>query len=577
MVRMKTASTQDKVLRIPRDRAISSPGVGRQLVWIPATLLALFVLQSLWFIRTQSLTYDEPGDIRGGVEAWQQGRFETWTEHPPLGRMWSTLLLARTHVGISLEPLTFGYRVTAMQPGPEWVAWHTRPMNTLLGVMLGVALWFATRRLFSEGSANVALALFAFTPSLIAHFSLSTTDGAGTLFIFLVAFQLVRWRRHPSRGQTALVGLVLGGLLLSKMYAPPLVLLALVLMLLLKPEGVALRPAQWNWKPMLVALVLALVTLWAGYFFHVSHLKVADGQVTVTYPNRPVKTLATKTHLRINTVVPAGEFFEGLREVALSNKRGRPAWFFGKIYPAGGVKLYYPAAVVLKWPTILSALFLASLLMGVRKVCRVPADLLVMCAFAVVFLFFAIQSKYDIGERHILPLYPFVLLIAGSFWEHVKARKAGLRFNFEWLSRTRVINFNIVALLLVLALNAADALRSAPDYLTYFNILVKPANSWRYLTDSNLDWGQGLIALRDYEFQHPNETLRLAYFGSINPALYGVRATPPAPEDRAEGKVVIGASCLSGQVLTDPNSYRWLLSYPPKEMIDRSMFVYDTK
>jgi len=534
-------------------------------------------MQSFWFIQTQSLTYDEPAHIIAGVDAWRHGRFEVWNDHPPLGRLWLTLPMMRVDSQYAWRQLPNGYRVEAMQPGPEEIAALIRPMNTLLGIFLGIALWFATRRLFSEGAANVALALFAFTPSLIAHFSVATTDGIGTLFIFLVAFQLVRWRHRPTWLQTAILGLALGGLLLAKFYAPPLVLLALVLMLLLKPEGVALRPAQWNWKPMLVALVLALVTLWAGYFFHVSHLKVADGQVTVTYPNRPVKTLATKTHLRINTVVPAGEFFEGLRDVALSNKRGRPAWLFGKIYPTGGIKLYYPAAVVLKWPTILSALFLASLLMGVRKVCRVPADLLVMCAFAVVFLFFAIQSKYDIGERHILPLYPFVLLIAGSFWEHVKARKAGLRFNFEWLSRTRVINFNIVALLLVLALNAADALRSAPDYLTYFNILVKPANSWRYLTDSNLDWGQGLIALRDYEFQHPNETLRLAYFGSINPALYGVRATPLAPEDRAEGKVVIGASCLSGQVLTDPNSYRWLLSYPPKEMIDRSMFVYDTK
>jgi hypothetical protein len=232
---------------------------------------------------------------------------------------------------------------------------------------------------------------------------------------------------------------------------------------------------------------------------------------------------------------------------------------------------------VLKWPPILLALVIASLLLGVRKVCRAPGDLLIMCAFAVVFLFFAIQSKYDIGERHILPLYPFALLIAGSIWEHVEARQAGLRLEFHWLLRTRVINFNIVALLLVLALNAADALRSAPDYLTYFNILVKPANSWRYLTDSNLDWGQGLIALREYEFQHPGEQLRLAYFGSVNPALYGVRAIPLAPEDRTLGKIVIGASYLSGQVLTDPGGYRWLLSYPPREMIDRSMCVYDTQ
>jgi 4-amino-4-deoxy-L-arabinose transferase-like glycosyltransferase len=469
-----------------------------------------------------------------------------------------------------------GYRVESIQPGPEDIAARIRPMGTLLGIILGIVLWFAARRLFSEGAANVTLALFVFTPSLIAHYSVANTDGMGTFFIFLVAYQLVRWWHKPNWLQTVPLGIFLGGLLLARFYAPPLVLLALVLMLVLKPEGAALRPAQWNWRPAVVALVLALITLWAGYFFHVSHFKVADGQVTATFPNRGLKTWATKSQLHINTIVPAGEFFEGLREVALSH-RGPPAWFFGKIYPTGGVKLYYPATIILKWPTILLALILASLLMGVRRVCRAPGDLLVMCTFALVFLFFAIQSKYDIGERHILPLYPFALLIAGSMWEHVKALPAKIGFDVNTWWGVRTINLNIIALLLVVALNAADALRVAPDYLTYFNILVKPANSWGYLTDSNLDWGQGLISLRDYEWQHPREQIYLAYFGSINPALYGVRATPLAPEERVTGRVVIGASCLSGQALPDPNSYRWLLSYPPLQMMDRSMFVYEVR
>jgi len=287
---------------------------------------------------------------------------------------------------------------------------------------------------------------------------------------------------------------------------------------------------------------------------------VGDGKVIATFPNRAEKTWATKANTHVSAYIPAGEFVEGLREVAFSNKHGRPAWFLGKIYPTGGIKMYYPAAIVLKWPAVLLVLFLASLLMGVRKTCRNPSDLLAMCAFGVVFLFFAIQSKYDIGERHILPLYPFALLIAGAIWEHVKTRRAAM-----------------IVLLLLLALNAADALRSAPDYLSYFNVLVKPANSWRYLTDSNLDWGQGLIALREYELKHPEETIRLAYFGSVDPALYGVRAAPLALGEHAEGTVVAGASVLSGQVLADPISYRWLLPFPPTQMIDRSMFVFDTR
>jgi hypothetical protein len=531
--------------------------------WIPALLLTIFALQSLWFIGTQSLTYDEPGHIIAGLQAWQHGQFEMWTDHPPLGRFWLMLPLARAQVAITSEALPRGYRVTVMQPGPEWLAWHTRPMNTLLGIALGVTLWFAARRLFSEGAANVSLALFAFTPSLIAHFSVTTTDGIGALFVFLVASQVVLWRRNPTRGQTVLMGLVLGGLLLAKLYTPPEMLLALILMLVpRRDDGSTLASLRsWNsappraksarfgvpWKPMLAALGIAMLTWWAGYLFHVSHLKVGDGQVIATFPNRSLKTWATKSKAQLSLLVPAGEYIEGFREVALSNRRGREAWFLGKIYPKGGIKAYYPVAIALKWPTILLLLFFGSLILGVRKTCRAPGDLLITCLFGLVFLAFALQSRFAIGERHILPLYPFALLIAGSIWEHARKHRLG-----------------VAVVILALCLNAADALRYAPDYLAYFNIFVKPENSWRLLTDSNLDWGQG-------------ETLHLAYFGSVDPTLYGIRALPLPPGEPVAGKVVVGASCLSGQVLDDSSGYRWLWTYKPERVLDHAMWVFDTK
>ena len=321
-------------------RAGARPGI-REL-WLPTFLLALFAAQSLWFIGTQSLTYDEPAHIIAGAEAWQQSKFEHWNDHPPLGRLWLTLPLARSRTNFAWEQMPVGFRVIMMRPGPEWMAWHTRPMNTLLGIALGLAIWFASRRLFSAGAANVALALFAFTPSLIAHFSVATTDGIGALFIFLTAFQLVRWRSNPTRKQLVLMGLVLGGLLLSKFYAPPLVLLALGLMLVLKRRGGLASPRRWNWEPALAAFAIALAVLWAGYFFHFSRLKIGDGQVVASFPHRPAKVWATKSGLHLTAMVPAGEFFEGLREVALSNRRGRPAWFLGQIYPKGGIQALLP-------------------------------------------------------------------------------------------------------------------------------------------------------------------------------------------------------------------------------------------
>ncbi len=527
---------------------------------IPCILLALFAIQSLWFIKTQSLTYDEPAHIIAGSEAWRMGRFERWNDHPPLGRLWLTLPIAATSLVYDVQFTDRDFLITRLNPGPEWLAWRTRPMNTLLGIALGVALWFATRRIFSEGAANVALALFAFTPSLIAHFSVATTDGIGALFIFLVAVQLIRWRHRQTASQTTLMGLLLGGLLLSKFYAPPLVLLALLLMLFISPDKSRLFSIRLNWQPVLGALAIALLVLWAGYFFHVSHLEIGNGQVRATFPNREVRQWSSSSGLHLSTIVPAGEFVEGLREVARNNHHGRPAWFLGKIYPQGGILAYYPVAIALKWPTVVLVLLILSLTFRMHGRSCAPGDLFLMLLFPLIFFIFALNAKYNIGERHILPLYPFALLVAGGGWE-----------------RARRSNLGKALVILALCLNAADALRYAPDYLSYFNVFVRPQNSWRQLTDSNLDWGQGLIALRNYQQQHPDEPLHLAYFGSVDPALYGIKALPLTGNDGPKGMVVVSPTLLSGQNLTDSDAFHWLWAYEPKQVIDHCLWVYDVK
>ena len=150
------------------------------------------------------------------------GKFERWNDHPPLGRLWLTLPIARTPLDTKVQFTDRDFLVTRMQPGPEWLAWHTRPMNTLLGLALGIALWFATRTAsFLKAPLTLRWRLFAF--HAFAHCALLGCDhrrALGRCFIFLVAVQFVRWRHSRTAAQTVLMGLLLGGLLLSKFYAP---------------------------------------------------------------------------------------------------------------------------------------------------------------------------------------------------------------------------------------------------------------------------------------------------------------------------------------------------------------------
>ena len=62
-----------------------------------------------------------------------------------------------------------------------------------------------------------------------------------------------------------------------------------------------------------------------------------------------------------------------------------------------------------------------------------------------------------------------------------------------------------------------------PDYLSYFNETIgDPQNGWRYLSDSNIDWGQDLPALAEFVEENEIDRISLAYFGAGSPAFYAI-------------------------------------------------------
>jgi hypothetical protein len=353
------------------------------------------------------------------------------------------------------------------------------------------------------------------------------------------------------------LGLMLGLLLLAKFSTAPMYVMALLWMLLLGADKVFKTPAQWNWGKTAASLLLALFVLWAGYFFHVSRLIVHDGTLTATFPNwsEPI-VKPVHRHTNYSVLIPAGEYVEGFRELVRHNRQGQAAFFLGQVSTRGGWKLYYPVVILLKWPTIVLALSLIGLAIVVRKKVRVPPDFWIMASFPALYMAMAIFARFNIGDRHVLPMYPFAILFTAAVWEWARQKPSA------------------IALLMLLAvLNAADGLRFAPGYLSYFTPFVRPAESYRLLTDSNLDWGQGLLALREYQRSHPSEPIALSYFGSIDPRFYGIQANELGSQ-HVSGTVVVSATNLSGQFLADSEQYRWLLQQKPVAILDHSLYVF---
>jgi 4-amino-4-deoxy-L-arabinose transferase-like glycosyltransferase len=549
---------------VPRDGSAESTRPPKTRLIIPAFLCLLYLAQCTWFIGTQSLTNDEPLHIFAGLDSWRHGRFERFNDHPPLVYLLLTLPLlpVGTEIYLPTEPawadITGIPRAERMSPSPEAIAWRARSLNAVLGVILGLLLWTAARRYYSEGAANFVLALFAFSPSLVAHFSVAINDGAVALLTFAAALQLVSWRRNPSWLRTVVLGLILGALLVAKFSTPVLFLIAVFLVLVLKPDTVALKPRDWNWRRAFAIMAVSFLVVWSTYFFHWTKVSLKDGTITTSSANR-TRPIIERFPLHVNATfyVPAGEYVEGLLKQVVHMRSGHASFLLGQISMTGW-KMYFPVAVVLKWPTVVLVLFLAAVVIALFKRTAVPRDWYVLAIFPGVFFLLSVFSNVDIGERHILLVYPFVLLFIAGTWQFAQRYRSALLL--------------LVALVFV---NAADCLRYAPGYLSYFPIFVNPATSYKLLSDSNLDWGQGLIALRKYQEQHPTETIHLAYFGEVNPALYGVRYEPLFPNERVSGTVVVSAIHLSGQLLDDPKAYAWTSSTPEKEILDHCLHVFE--
>ena len=530
-------------------------------VIVPTILLLAYLAQCAWFMQSQSFTFDEPIDILSGLEQWRTGQFsggQAMNDHPPLARLLCTLpaINSRFQIGdkVAPNPEAVAWHnsdfdsFSRVLPNPESVAWHTRPVNAVLGAVLGLLLWLAARSLYSTNAANFVLALFAFSPSLIAHFSLgATNDGTMTLMLFATVFQLCRWHHDRCWTQTALLGVAFGGLLLAKASSLPFFLVAIALMLVLKPGSIAIRPAEWNWRQAGTALLISFLIVWGAYRFHVSKVTFAasDLQMRVAVPQRqdPIIRQSSRT-FQISVPVPAFEFIQALGYQLRHDEGGHFGFLLGRCY-RGGSKLYFPIAILLKWPTIVLLLFLAAMGLIFLRRSPLPHDFALWTVFPVLYFVLVDFAKLNLGERYILPIYPFALLVCGSLWQFTRDRRTLL-----------------VLLLSAVTLHVGDVMRYAPDYLSYFDVFISPANSYQLLSDSNVDWGEGLIALRHYQREHPSTLIHLAYFGNIAPEVYGIRAIPLMPNERVSGTVIVSANYLSGQTLPDPNGYHWVLQYP---------------
>ena len=548
--------------------------------------------------RAQSSTFDEPIHLPPGSLSLTLGDHRMNPDHPPLVRRLAALPLLFLDVKWERDdfafkvgrPWEFGKRFLYRWNDAETLLFWGRLPIVALGALLLAAVFSFTWRRYGASAALLALFLGALNPDLLAHGAIVSTDLGIALFMFLATFAFARVVERITLPRVACAGLAVGAACATKFSGlgllPMLGLPALLVALDAEPLVVDARglPREVSTRASKLATfglvflamgVVAVVAVWAAYGFHSplaadpeANARIFDWR-TVDLQGAGLQALFGG--LRRAGILPEAWIW-GLQHF-LVHAESRPAFLMGD-HSQTGWWYYFPATFAMKTPLPLLLLFVAGLVTRRRTAASRRTEALLLLPLAV-FVALSMSRNINIGHRHLLPVYPFVLVIAG--------RAAALAFRPDQKRWPPALAVGALCLW-----QAAATAWAFPHYLAYFNELAGgPSNGWRLLADSNVDWGQGLKGLRQWMARNGVTRLKLAYFGTADVKYYGVNAdrlpgyqpAPPATtvrEIRPGDVVAVSATLLQGLYVDEamlPVLGR-LRSLPPLAVVGHSIFVY---
>jgi 4-amino-4-deoxy-L-arabinose transferase-like glycosyltransferase len=587
-------SAQAGAFSKPAARNIDAPHSSRNRPWlkIAAVLFALLVLefQLLYSVKHESLTFDEGDHIFAGYMSLKHHDFGLNPEHPPLVKMIAATAL--TAMNLHEPQLQNRYfkdeaylsgRDFIFQNDYEKVIFRARMAASIFALLVALLAFLMAREMFGTGAGFIALALIIFEPNFLAHGALVTTDTGAAASLLASIYAFYRYVKSPSWGRVIVLGLGAGLFFIVKHSAvllPPMLIL-LAFTELLRPrhaqDETRLRQAARLTGALVIAGIIAVGVMWVCYGFRYTARPTGlqmNPPLEKTLGNlRPAeaKAITMMAHWK---VLPESWLY-GLADVR-SVANTWPSYMFGKIY-AHGVWFYFPVAFVIK-ATLTTLIFLPLIIYAIASgKLRGWREILFLTLPPGLYFLISMTSSLNIGVRHILLVFIFVLVLAsGAGWSLIQNDR-------RW----------IWPIAIVIIFHIVSSLRAFPtSYIPYANELWGgPPAVHKYLTDSTTDWGQQLKAVKRYIDERGIKQCWFAYTAEplIPYHAYGIPCktlptmdsigsglrteTPPV----IEGPVFFSHISLtfyeSGSSILSP--YREFLNMKPTAVIEDGVFVYD--
>ncbi|MFH1549868.1 MAG: glycosyltransferase family 39 protein [Planctomycetota bacterium] len=549
---------------------------GRLVAVCAAALLAAFALQAITSISRKSVTTDEVAHLPAGYSYLKTCDFRMNPEHPPLIKVIAALPLLAMDVDGGFDKEEWEARVEEKQgvkslnPDDEWdygwrflfhwndaktVIFWGRVMMVAMSLGAGLLVFFWARELYGNAAGLFALFLFCFSPNILAHARLVNTDMGLAFFCLLALYCFDRALRKTTPVRVALAGLTLGLALLVKYSALPIlpVLFALTIIRIaqktpvragltgeseIEERGRRILPYVALWVGV---LLITWMVIWAGYGFKFRAIDTDDRDVQeIVRTSLPLETKSPlnepsfwrHTHgpykfAMEHKLLPQA-FLYGFQYITHSTS-GRRAFLDGE-HSVLGWRHYFIMTLLYKTPVPTLAFLGVTLLLTFwlsrgRWYYEMPLIILFIVFYAI-----ALSSNINIGHRHILPILPVIFIFVSKLVNHIQRPLRSLTVPLAAIFGL-LAGWYLVGTVLIW-----------PDYLAYFNEPSGgPDNGYKHLTDSNIDWGQDLVQLKEFMDEHNIERVHLAYFGMADPHYYGIeydwifglfyRIAPRYPDD----------------------------------------------
>jgi hypothetical protein len=499
-------------------------------------LLVLYLGLAFHSARQKAVTVDELGHLPSGLLYLQTGDPRFASLNPPLVNVLSALPVLLLE--LPADPVQI---VASDDPSSFWTTGYqfmehyredylrifdaARFAPIVIVALLGVLLYGWARRLSPAEPVLAGLLAAGFvllSPGVIAQARLVGTETGTAFFIALAVLTFRHVLGHQTRAAIVLAGIALGLAQLTKFYGlflyPTFLVLALVWPRLAPDPTPTLRQLA---IPLAVLVGISWLVLNTGYAWtevgrSLSELQLQSAQLQAWQDS----------WLGAVPIPLPGAYLRALDGQLVEVASGLPSFLWGERFQ-GGRWDYYIALLLIKTPIPLILAFVGACVLTLVRPSLPRHEAVVLLAYPVLlFVLLSLGDRRQLGARALLSAVPLVQL-----WVAVTLAR----------SLPRASTLPVCAILMLWL--AAVAVRAHPDHLAYFNAFVGGAEQGHhYASDANIDIGQDLPALADVLEREGAGTIQLLYFGSVDPALYGIDYRVPVGATLEPGLLAVSVS-----------------------------------